>query len=30
MKLIFATHNANKTAEIQQLLGDGFELLSLA
>ena len=29
MKLIFATHNANKTAEIQQLLGDDFELLSL-
>ena len=25
----FATHNANKTAEIQQLLGDDFELLSL-
>ena len=29
MKLIFATHNANKKAEIQQLLGDDYELLSL-
>ena len=29
MKLVFATHNANKTAEIQQLLGDDFILLSL-
>ena len=29
MKLIFASHNENKTAEIRQLLPAGIELLSL-
>lgn len=29
MKLIFASHNENKTAEIRQLLPEGIELLSL-
>jgi XTP/dITP diphosphohydrolase len=29
MKLIFATNNNNKTIEIQNILGDEFELLSL-
>ncbi len=29
MKLCFATNNPNKLAEIQQLLGDEFELLGL-
>ena len=29
MKLVFATHNDNKVAELQHLLGDDFELLSL-
>ena len=29
MKLIFASHNENKVAEIQSLLGEGFNLLSL-
>jgi XTP/dITP diphosphohydrolase len=29
MKLIFASHNANKVLEIQNILGDRYELLSL-
>lgn len=29
MKLIFATHNDNKVAELQHVLGDEFDLLSL-
>jgi XTP/dITP diphosphohydrolase len=29
MKIIFATNNPNKLAEIRQALGDRFELLSL-
>jgi XTP/dITP diphosphohydrolase len=29
MKLIFASHNENKTSEIRRLLPEGFELLSL-
>ncbi|MDB3905210.1 RdgB/HAM1 family non-canonical purine NTP pyrophosphatase [Crocinitomicaceae bacterium] len=29
MKLIFASHNENKVVEIQNLLGEGFTLLSL-
>ncbi len=29
MKLIFASHNENKVAEIQNMLGEGFHLISL-
>ena len=29
MKLIFASHNENKVAEIQSILGEGFHLISL-
>ena len=29
MKLIFASHNENKVSEIQNLLGERFNLLSL-
>lgn len=30
MKIVFASNNPNKLAEMRQALGDGFELLSLA
>ena len=29
MKLVFATHNDHKLKEVQQLLPEGFEILSL-
>ena len=29
MKLVFASNNKNKIAEIQQLIGDKFEIVSL-
>jgi len=29
VKLVFATHNKNKLVEVQKLLGNNFQLLSL-
>ena len=30
MKIVFATNNAHKLEEIRQILGSGFEVLSLS